>query len=69
MELPKTFTLMSGAAMAQQYPEQLKKVDEALAKNPKVLAEQLADARKQRSMGESLQKEGKQAEYMGPPRR
>ncbi len=69
MKLQKTlaltaFTLMSGAAMAQQCPEQLKKVDDALAKNPKVPAEQLAEARKHRNMGESALKDGKQDECM-----
>lgn len=55
------FGLMSSAAWAQQCPEQLKKVDDALARNPKVPAEQLADARKQRADGERAMKDGNQA--------
>ena len=69
MKLHKTltilaFTLMSSAAMAQQCPEQLKKVDDAMAKNPKLPPEQVAEARKHRSTGERLLKEGKQEECM-----
>ena len=58
------FTLMSSAAMAQQCPEQLKKVDDAMAKPPKLPQEQIAEARKLRSIGERFLKEGKQAECM-----
>lgn len=54
------FSLISTVALAQQCPEQLKKVDDALARNPKVPAEQLADARKQRAEGERAMKEGNQ---------
>jgi hypothetical protein len=69
MTLPRTLafmtlTLLSGAALAQQCPDQIKKVDDALAKNPKLPAELLAEARKQRSAAERLLKEGKKNECM-----
>ncbi len=57
-------TLMSGAAMAQQCPDQIKKFDDAMAKNPKLPPELLAEARKQRSNAERLLREGKKNECM-----
>ncbi len=69
MKLQKTltmmaFTLMTGAAMAQQCPDQLKKVDDAMAKNPNLPPEQIAEARKHRGAAERLLKEGKANECM-----
>jgi hypothetical protein len=69
MKLHKTlammaFTLMSGAAMAQQCPEQLKKVDDAMARGPKLPPEQIAEARKHRSTAERLLREGKANDCM-----
>ena len=52
-------TLASGAAFAFHCPADMKKIDEALAKNPKLAAEQLADVKKQRAEGEALHKAGK----------
>jgi hypothetical protein len=59
-----TLTLTSGAVMAQQCPDQIKKVDDAMAKNPKLPAELLAEARKHRSAAERLLREGKANECM-----
>lgn len=64
MTLTLTVTLLSGAALAQQCPDQIKKVDDALAKNPKLPAELLAEARKQRSAAERLLRAGKTNECM-----
>jgi hypothetical protein len=69
MKLPGTLVLvisawMSSAAMAQQCPDQLKRVDDAMAKNTKLSPEQLAEALKYRATGERLLKEGKPAECM-----
>lgn len=69
MRLPRTFalltlTLLSGAAFAQQCPDQIKKVDDAMAKNPKLPAELLAEARRHRSTAERLLREGKRNECM-----
>jgi hypothetical protein len=54
--------LMSGAALAFHCPADMKKIDEALAKNPKLSAEQLAEVKKQRAEGEALHKAGKHQE-------
>ena len=64
MTLTLTVTLLSGAALAQQCPDQIKKVDDALAKNPKLPAELLAEARKQRNAAERLLRAGKTNECM-----
>jgi hypothetical protein len=40
----------------------MKKIDEALAKDPKITAEQLAEVKKQRAEGEVLHKAGKHQE-------
>jgi hypothetical protein len=54
--------LVSGAAFAMHCPADMKKIDEALAKNPKLSAEQLAEVKKQRAEGETLHKAGKHQE-------
>jgi hypothetical protein len=59
-----TLALTSSPVMAQQCPDQLKRVDDALAKNTKLSPEQLAEALKYRATGERLLKEGKPAECM-----
>jgi hypothetical protein len=40
----------------------MKKIDDALAKNPKLSAEQMADVKKYRAEGEALHKAGKHQE-------
>jgi hypothetical protein len=54
--------LVSGTAFAMHCPADMKKIDEALAKNPKLSAEQLAEVKKQRAEGETLHKAGKHQE-------
>lgn len=54
--------LTSGAAFAFHCPADMKKIDEALAKNPPISAEQLAEVRKLRADGEALHKAGKHQE-------
>ena len=54
--------LVSGAALAFHCPADMKKIDEALAKNPKLSAEQMAEVKKQRAEGEALHKAGKHQE-------
>ncbi len=56
------FTLASGAAFAFHCPADMKKIDEALAKNPKLSATQMADVKKFRAEGEVLHKSGKHQE-------
>lgn len=54
--------LMSGPAFANQCPVLMKAIDEALAKNPQLTAEQLAEVKEYRAEGETLHSEGKHAE-------
>jgi len=55
-------TLASSAAFAFHCPADMKLIDEALAKDPKITAEQLAEVKKQRAEGEVLHKAGKHQE-------
>jgi hypothetical protein len=50
--------LASASVLAFHCPVDMKKIDEALAKNPKLSAEQLNDVKKARADGEALHKAG-----------
>ena len=52
----------AGAALAFHCPADMKKIDEALAKNPKLTAAQLDEVKKYRAEGETLHKAGKHQE-------
>lgn len=52
----------SGAALAAHCPQDMKAIDAALAKNPKLSAEKMAEVKKLRADGEALHKAGKHAE-------
>jgi hypothetical protein len=54
--------LASGAAFAFHCPADMKKIDEALAKGPKLTAEQMAEVKKLRADGEALHNAGKHQE-------
>jgi hypothetical protein len=54
--------LASAAALAFHCPADMKKIDEALAKNPSLSAAQLAEVKKYRADGEALHKAGKHQE-------
>lgn len=54
--------LASGTALAFHCPADMKKIDEALAKNPSLSAEQMAEVKKLRAEGETLHKAGKHQE-------
>ncbi len=54
--------LASSAALAFHCPADMKKIDEALAKNPSLTAEQMADVKKLRAEGEGFHKAGKHQE-------
>ena len=56
--------LFSGAALAFHCPADMKKIDEALAKNPKLTEAQMAEVKKQRAEGEALHKAGKHNESL-----
>lgn len=54
--------LASTSALAFHCPADMKKIDQALAKNPKLTAGQMADVKKFRANGEALHKAGKHQE-------
>jgi len=54
--------LFAAGAWAFHCPADMKKIDEALAKNPKLTAAQMADVQKYRAEGEALHKAGKHQE-------
>jgi hypothetical protein len=54
--------LASAPAFAFHCPADMKKIDEAMAKNPKLTAAQAADVKKYRADGEALHKAGKHQE-------
>lgn len=53
---------MASTAFAFHCPVDMKKIDEALAKNPTLTSEQLAEVKKLRTDGEALHKAGKHQE-------
>ncbi|MGH6624516.1 MAG: hypothetical protein ACREBN_11110 [Burkholderiaceae bacterium] len=54
--------LLSTAAFAFHCPADMQKIDAAMAKNPKLTAEQTANVKKYRAEGETLHKAGKHQE-------
>ena len=54
--------LASASALAFHCPADMKKIDAALAKNPKLSAQEAADVKKFRADGETLHKAGKHQE-------
>lgn len=52
----------STSAFAFHCPMDMKKIDEAMAKNPQLTAQQAADVKKYRAEGEALHKQGKHQE-------
>lgn len=52
----------SATAFAFHCPADMKKIDEALAKSPKLSAEQMGEVKKQRADGEAMHKAGKHQE-------
>jgi hypothetical protein len=52
----------SGAALAAHCPQDMKAIDAALAKNPKLSAEKMAEVKKLRADGEAAHKAGKHKE-------
>lgn len=54
--------LASSTALAFHCPADMKKIDDAMAKSPKLSAAQMADVKKFRAEGETLHKAGKHQE-------
>jgi hypothetical protein len=53
---------MSASALAFHCPADMKKIDEALSKDPKLTAPQMSEVKKLRADGEALHKAGKHQE-------
>jgi hypothetical protein len=62
ISLAASALLFSTAAFAFHCPADMKKIDEALAKNPKLTEAQMSEVKKQRAEGETLHKAGKHQE-------
>jgi len=56
--------LFAGAALAFHCPQEMKKIDDALAKNPNLTAAQMEQVKKDRAEGEALHKAGKHQESL-----
>ena len=56
--------LFAGGVLANHCPQEMKKIDEAMSKNPQLSAAQMADVKKSRSEGEALHKAGKHSESL-----
>ena len=54
--------VFASAAFAFHCPADMKKIDDAMAKNPKLTEAQMADVKKYRAEGETLHKAGKHQE-------
>lgn len=62
MLVAASLVLASSGALAASCPKHMKAIDAALAKNPQLSAEQLADVKKYRAEGEKLHKAKKHKE-------
>jgi hypothetical protein len=62
MTLAVAMLFASGTALALHCPKDMKAIDEALAKNPKLTAAQMKDVKEARAKGEELHKAGKHQE-------
>jgi len=60
--LMAALAFLSSAAFAFHCPADMRKIDAALAKNPQLSSEQMAEVRKYRADGEALHKAGKHQE-------
>lgn len=60
--LAAVLALLSASTLAFHCPQDMKKIDEALAANPKLTASQLTEVKKLRAEGEVLHKAGKHQE-------
>jgi hypothetical protein len=54
--------IAAGTAFAFHCPQDMKKIDDAMAKNPTLSASQMDDVKKARADGEALHKAGKHQE-------
>ena len=62
LALATALVFASGTALAMHCPKDMKAIDDALAKNPKLTAAQSKEVKEQRAKGEELHKAGKHKE-------
>ena len=62
LALAVALVFASGTALAMHCPKDMKAIDDALAKNPKLSAAQMKEVKAQRAKGEELHKAGKHQE-------
>jgi hypothetical protein len=62
MALGVAMLFAAGTAMAMHCPKDMKAIDDALAKNPKLTAAQMKEVKAHRAKGEELHKAGKHQE-------
>ena len=59
-----TALMFAGSAFAFHCPQEMKKIDDALAKSPTLTAAQMEQVKKDRAEGEALHKAGKHQESL-----
>jgi hypothetical protein len=64
LALAVALAFASTVAFAGHCPKEMKSIDEALAKNPKLTEAQMKDVKKHRAEGEALHKAGKHGESL-----
>ena len=64
LALAVALVFASGTALAMHCPKDMKAIDDALAKNPKLTAAQMKEVKEQRAKGEELHKAGKHKESL-----
>lgn len=62
MALGAALLFAAGSAMAFHCPKDMKAIDDALARNPKLTAAQMKEVKEHRAKGEELHKAGKHQE-------
>ena len=62
LALAVSLLFAAGSAFAMHCPKDMKAIDEALAKNPKLTEAQMKDVKAQRAKGEEFHKAGKHQE-------
>lgn len=62
MALAVALLFAAGSALAMHCPKDMKAIDDAMAKNPKLTAAQVKEVKEHRAKGEALHKAGKHQE-------
>ena len=64
MALGVALLFAAGSALAMHCPKDMKAIDDAMAKNPKLTAAQMKEVKEHRAKGEELHKAGKHQESL-----